>query len=75
MRDEATSAAPLSDVYDALISKRVYKPSYSHDEAVAMIRQGSGSHFDPSMVDAFLEIQGEFKEIADRYVDIHEAAL
>jgi putative two-component system response regulator len=39
-----------------------------------MIRQGSGSHFDPEMVDAFLEIQDEFKEIADRYVDIHETA-
>jgi HD domain-containing protein len=39
----------LADVYDALISKRVYKPSYSHDEAVEMIRQGSGTHFDPEM--------------------------
>ena len=40
-----------------------------------MIRQGSGTHFDPSMVDAFLEIQGEFREIAHRYVDNREAAL
>ena len=65
----------LADVYDALISKRVYKPSYSHDEAVEMIRQGSGTHFDPAMVEAFLGIQDEFREIAVRYVDIQEAAL
>ena len=64
----------LADVYDALISKRVYKASFSHDEAVAMIRQGRGTHFDPAMVDAFLEIAAEFKEIADRYVDSHETA-
>jgi putative two-component system response regulator len=64
----------LADVYDALISKRVYKPSYSHDEAVDMIRQGSGTHFDPAMVGAFLVIEREFKEIAERYVDVHETA-
>ena len=39
-----------------------------------MIRQGSGTHFDPAMVEAFLQIQDEFKEIADRYVDVHETA-
>ena len=39
-----------------------------------MIRQGRGTHFDPAMVDAFLEIADEFKEIAGRYVDSHETA-
>jgi len=39
-----------------------------------MIRQGSGTHFDPAMVGAFLVIEREFKEIAERYVDVHETA-
>jgi len=40
----------LADVYDALISRRVYKDSMPHDKAVAIIQQGKGSHFDPDMV-------------------------
>ena len=43
----------VADVYDALISERVYKPAYSHEQAVEIIRDGRSSHFDPDMVDAF----------------------
>ena len=39
-----------------------------------MIRQGSGNHFDPEMVEAFLQIEDEFREIAERYIDSHETA-
>ena len=59
----------VADVYDALISKRVYKPAFPHDEAVTIIRQGRGLHFDPDMVDAFVEIAGEFRQIAKRFTD------
>ncbi|MGE5489685.1 MAG: two-component system response regulator [Actinomycetota bacterium] len=59
----------LADVYDALISRRVYKEPMPHAEAVAIIAEGRGRHFDPDMVDAFLEIAGEFWEIAERFVD------
>jgi putative two-component system response regulator len=59
----------VADVYDALISKRIYKQSMSHDTAVDIITQGRGSHFDPDMVDGFLTIQGEFQAIALRYAD------
>ncbi len=59
----------LADVYDALINRRVYKPAIPHEEAVEIIREGKGSHFDPDMVDAFLELADEFKAIADRYGD------
>ena len=59
----------LVDVYDALISPRVYKPALSHPEAVAVIRGGRGKHFDPEIVDAFLEIEAEFKRIAVKYAD------
>ena len=59
----------VADVYDALISQRVYKPALPHDRAVQIIFQGRGSHFDPDMVDAFIEIQHEFDAIAQRYKD------
>jgi len=59
----------LADVYDALISRRVYKRPFSHDEAVAMIAAGRASHFDPDMVDAFLDIQEDFLAISQRYAD------
>ncbi len=59
----------LADVYDALISKRVYKPAMSTDKAVEIILEGKGKHFDPDVVEAFLGLQGEFQEIATRYAD------
>jgi putative two-component system response regulator len=59
----------VADVYDALISRRVYKPPFPHDEAVQIIRAGRDQHFDPDMVDAFVAVQGEFKAIAERYAD------
>jgi response regulator RpfG family c-di-GMP phosphodiesterase len=59
----------LADVYDALISKRVYKPAFSHDKAKAIIVEGSGSHFDPQVVEAFLSIESEFVDIAHRFKD------
>ena len=72
----AGEAIPLSarlmavaDVYDALISTRVYKPGMPHDRAVQMIFQGRGAHFDPDMVDALIEIQDEFAAIAARFAD------
>ena len=62
----------LADVYDALISRRVYKEGMSHEEAVALIREGSGKHFDPDLVSAFLEIHEEFRAIAQRFLDSDE---
>jgi putative two-component system response regulator len=59
----------VADVYDALISTRVYKSGLPHDRAVQVIFQGRGAHFDPDMVDAFIEIQDEFAAIAARFSD------
>ena len=59
----------MADVYDALISRRVYKDAMGHDEAIAIIMKGRGKHFDPDVVDAFATITGEFRDIADRYAD------
>lgn len=59
----------VADVYDALISRRVYKPPMPHQQAVAIIADGRGKHFDPDMVEAFMEIHEVFETIAGRYVD------
>ncbi|MDC8757773.1 response regulator [Janthinobacterium fluminis] len=59
----------VADVYDALISRRVYKEGMTHEQAVAIISEGRGSHFDADMVDAFLAIEDEFRAIARRYAD------
>jgi putative two-component system response regulator len=61
----------LVDVYDALISRRVYKEPMTHEAAKAIILEGRGSHFDPDIVDAFVSIQDEFIAIAERYADSH----
>jgi putative two-component system response regulator len=59
----------LADVYDALISRRVYKEPMPHETAVKIIIEGRGKHFDPDIVDAFLAIQDEFQVIANRFID------
>lgn len=59
----------IADVYDALISKRVYKPAFSHEKAVSIISEGNGSHFDPVMTEAFLSIADKFQSIAAKFKD------
>ncbi len=59
----------IADVYDALISQRVYKVPMAHHNAVAIIESGRDNHFDPDMVDAFVVIQDEFRLIAVTYAD------
>lgn len=53
----------LSDVYDALVSKRVYKAAFTHDEARKNILEGRGTHFDPEVVDAFIRREDMFIDI------------
>jgi putative two-component system response regulator len=72
----AGDAIPLSarlmavaDVYDALISKRVYKDAMSHDKAIEIVREGRGTHFDPDIVDALLAIVEDFQAISMHYRD------
>lgn len=59
----------IADVYDALASKRVYKPAMPHEECVEEIRRGAGTQFDPYLVDVFLSIQSQFREVAERFSD------
>jgi len=59
----------IADVYDALISKRVYKDAFSHEKARSIIVEGKGNHFDPDLIDAFLKIEDQFIAIAKKYLD------
>lgn len=62
----------VADVYDALISRRIYKPPYPHEDSVDIIREASGTHFDPDMVEAFLVLANQFNKIAQKYADSEE---
>jgi cyclic di-GMP phosphodiesterase len=64
----------VADVYDALISRRVYKAPFSQEKSLAIMREGRGCHFDPDILDAFLEHAEEFSAIAERFAD-HDADL
>jgi putative two-component system response regulator len=59
----------VADVYDALISRRVYKEGMPHEKAIAIMKDGRGSHFDPDVLDAFLELQDAFQMVAKAYHD------
>jgi putative two-component system response regulator len=66
----------VADVYDALICRRVYKEGMPHAKALGIIRESSGTHFDPDIVEAFTEIADEFIQIAKRYEDTeHDVQL
>ncbi len=59
----------VADVYDALISRRVYKEGMPHEKAVGIVAEGRGTHFDPDVVDAFLGVTDQFLKIAERFSD------
>ena len=62
----------VADVYDALISNRIYKGGMNHERAVQIITDGRGSHFDPDVVEAFLALGPEFNAIAKRFADTEQ---
>jgi putative two-component system response regulator len=53
----------IADVYDALVSERPYKKAFTHEEAVRIIMDGKGTHFDPLLVDVFMRTSNEFNAI------------
>ncbi len=59
----------VADVFDALTSKRVYKPAFSREDAFKMISEGKGIQFDPKCVEVFLEAVSEIEAVLDRYSD------
>jgi putative two-component system response regulator len=63
----------VADVYDACTSDRVYRAAMPHDEVVQIIKEGSGSHFDPAIVAAFVEIADDFRRICEKLADDAES--
>ena len=59
----------LADMYDALVSERIYKKKWSHEDACQEIIQNKGKRFDPAVVEAFIQERDYFNEIASRYSD------
>lgn len=60
----------LADVFDALVSRRVYKNAFSYEHAKMIIIEGRGKHFDPELVEAFLENYDKFVQIAIEHKDV-----
>ncbi|MBK8957316.1 MAG: two-component system response regulator [Proteobacteria bacterium] len=61
----------LADVFDALISRRVYKAAFTIEAACDIIREGDGKHFDPDVVQAFNDSIDAFRAVAARHKDAH----
>ena len=59
----------VADVFDALVSKRSYKEPFSFEQACDIIREGSGSHFDPLVAEAFLSAEAECRKVAESFGD------
>lgn len=59
----------VCDVFDALVSNRPYKGPRSDEDAMAILKEGAGSHFDPAVHAAFVEILPEILAIRDRFAD------
>ena len=57
----------IADVFDALISKRVYKPAITFSEVYRIMQEGRDKHFDPDIIDNFLAGYKEFEAIAAHY--------
>ncbi|MBU0486144.1 MAG: response regulator [Proteobacteria bacterium] len=61
--------AAICDVFDALTFDRVYKKAYSVDKAVEIIMEGKGTHFDPGLVDLFLDSMAEVLKVKEKFAD------
>ena len=59
----AARIVAVADVYDALLSERVYRPAMSEEKALEVMTSGRGSHFDPAIFDCFISILPRFRQI------------
>jgi putative two-component system response regulator len=64
----------VADVYDALTTRRVYKPAFTHEKARGIILEGSGNHFDPDIVQAFLEVEADIIRIREAFDQMGDEA-
>lgn len=66
----AARVVTVSDVYDALRSKRIYKPALQHEETLSIMRQEVGIRFDPVIFSVFEQCVDDFADIHHQYNDI-----
>jgi len=59
----------VADVYDALRSKRVYKPAFDHEKSMTIIKEGRGTQFDPDVVDAFIRVESQVRSISEKHLE------
>ena len=65
----------VADVFDALVSKRSYKPGFPYEKALAIIQEESGTHFDPKVVEAFFSARDKVLKVADSFVAIEKTGV
>jgi putative two-component system response regulator len=58
----------IADVYDALVSLRSYKEAFTNEEAIHIITTMAGKHFDPKLVEVFLEVKDQFKAVREAFL-------
>jgi len=68
----AARIVAIADVYDALSTKRVYRGALPHEKCVEMIHSEAGRQFDPALVEVFLKLESEFREIAQDCRDVSQ---
>lgn len=64
----------IADVFDAVTSRRCYKPAFALEKSIGILKEGSGQHFDPGLVEAFLSIESEILAIREHYATLEESA-
>ncbi|HEY4760494.1 MAG TPA: HD domain-containing phosphohydrolase [Thermoguttaceae bacterium] len=69
----AARIVAIADVYDALSTKRIYKEALPHEKCVEIIQEEAGRQFDPVLVEIFLKLESEFRDIARNYMDVCES--
>ena len=65
----------VADVFDALVSKRSYKEPLPMDQAIGLIVEGSGDHFDPKCVEAFLAAEEEVRKVSERFAGMTDDGI
>ncbi len=65
----------VADVYDALTSKRIYKPEFTHDTSKDIILEGRGTQFDPYLVDVFLDCEEEILQVHEQFQGHEEQSV
>jgi len=59
----------VADVFDALVSRRRYKPAFSLDKSLEIIREGAGREFDPNIVNALMDALDDLMAVCEQFAD------